>query len=84
MEPIDGEGGPSIAETATHKTGPHHKDQVTTDRSGSSFRRHPGAIFREAFRRGARDALARAALRLPECRSALGDLADDYELASDD
>ena len=36
MRPIDGEGGPSIAETATHKTGPHHKDQVTTDRSGST------------------------------------------------
>ena len=72
MRPIDGEGGPSIAETATHKkTDPHHKDQVTTDRSGSSPRRHPGAIFREAFRRDARDALARAALRLPECRSVL-------------
>lgn len=65
--------------------GPAPVTTAKVDNSDSSgYRRHPGEIFREAFRRGARDALTRAAGRLPECQSVLDELRGDYELVSDD
>jgi hypothetical protein len=48
-------------------------------------RRDHGAIFREAFRRGARDALTRAGRRLPpEHRHIIEALASEYEPAAGD
>jgi hypothetical protein len=81
--PRDGADRPPPQGPASNVEGP--PKPITDSPQTTTGRRDRGAIFREAFRRGARDALTRAGRRLPpEHRHIIEALASEYELAAGD